>query len=369
MSLDSFFLAGFECSTHRRPDGVRLDLIASTHHDELALDDYLACARLGIRTVRDGLRWHLIERQPGRYDWSSWLPMLEAAEEAGVQVIWDLWHYGAPDFFDLHSPDLAQAFAAFASEAVRLHRAVTGRPALVCPMNEISYFTWAVNSGYFPRARPYERGWFKRHLIGAAIAGVRAIQATDPAVRFIWAEPLIHIAPAGSTPEELEQAEMLRLGQFEACAMLMGLAAPELGGSPDTIDLLGVNFYPDNQWIDGGSTIPLGHFRYRPLSDMLAETFERFGKPILITETGAEGSARVPWLHYVCHEVQEALARTVPVAGVCLYPITSFPGWDNLRDTDVGLFGPLGGDGRRATYAPLADELHRQQRIFERSRS
>jgi hypothetical protein len=35
--------------------------------------------RHGLLTVRDGLRWHLIEREPGRYDWSSWLPMLEAA--------------------------------------------------------------------------------------------------------------------------------------------------------------------------------------------------------------------------------------------------------------------------------------------------
>lgn len=39
--LRSFFLGGFECSTHRRADGERLDLIASSGHDRLALEDYL----------------------------------------------------------------------------------------------------------------------------------------------------------------------------------------------------------------------------------------------------------------------------------------------------------------------------------------
>lgn len=42
----------------------------------------------GIGTVRDALRWHLIKAEPGRYDWSSLLPMLHGARQAGVQVIW-----------------------------------------------------------------------------------------------------------------------------------------------------------------------------------------------------------------------------------------------------------------------------------------
>ena len=64
--FDSFFMAGFECSTHRRRDGRRLDLIAATGHDRFvgpglsARMPGTACA-----TVRDGLRWHLIETAPG----------------------------------------------------------------------------------------------------------------------------------------------------------------------------------------------------------------------------------------------------------------------------------------------------------------
>ena len=58
----SFFQAGFECSSHRRRDGVRLDLIRATGHDKHVLQDYRQCRQLGFQTLRDGLRWHLIEK-------------------------------------------------------------------------------------------------------------------------------------------------------------------------------------------------------------------------------------------------------------------------------------------------------------------
>ncbi|HVM37979.1 MAG TPA: hypothetical protein VM265_06305 [Sphingomicrobium sp.] len=362
--FSSFFMAGFECSTQRRGDGVRLDLVRSTGHQGCVLEDYRACARLGLTTVRDGLRWHLIEERAGHFDWSSWEPMLEAAAEAGVEVIWDICHYGYPDHLELGSDGFAAAYARFAAAAVRRHRAVTGRPALVCPINEISFFTWAVNTGYFSRLDHNEPGWLKRRLVTVALAGVAAMKDADPQCRFFWAEPLIHIGARSSEPEDIARAESLRLGQFEACDMLLGLAAPELGGGSHAADCIGVNFYPDNQWVSGGSTIPMGHHDYRPLADMLLEAHERFGKPLFVAETGAERSARPAWFHYVCSEVREAQRRGVPIEGICIYPVTSFPGWDDSRHAEVGLFSTPHSDGTRRIDEPLAAELKRQQALF-----
>lgn len=101
----SFWIGGFECSTHRLPRrkslgrfaGQRLDLINSTRHDRFAFEDYSRLQQAGMRTVRDGVRWHLIETAPFRYDFSSLLPMLRAARETETQIIWDLLHYGWPD--------------------------------------------------------------------------------------------------------------------------------------------------------------------------------------------------------------------------------------------------------------------------------
>ena len=75
-------MGGFECSSHRLKSGRRLDLIGSTKHDHLSLPDYRRLADFGIRTVRDGIRWHLIEQRPNQYDFSSVLPMIRAAREA-----------------------------------------------------------------------------------------------------------------------------------------------------------------------------------------------------------------------------------------------------------------------------------------------
>lgn len=362
--FNSFFMAGFECSSHRRKDGVRLDLIRATAHDKAVLRDYQRCAGLGLRTIRDGLRWHLIETAPGVYDWSSWVPMLEAAREAEVQVIWDIFHYGSPDFIDQKSPEFIDAYARFAAEAVRIHGQVLGKAPLVCPANEMSFLTWAVETGYFPPEDVQKGGWFKRQLVRAAVAGARAMRGADPGCRFIWAEPLIHVAPRDHSEPEMKQANDYRLAQYEAYDLLMGRLEPELGGSPDLVDAIGLNFYPHNQWYFNGPTVPMGHHEYRALADMLVEVGERFGKPIFIAETGAEGSGRPAWLHYVCDEVREAIRRGVTVKGICLYPVTAYPGWDNSRHAQVGLFSTRHADGERRLYTPLAEELERQRRIF-----
>jgi beta-glucosidase/6-phospho-beta-glucosidase/beta-galactosidase len=362
--FDSFFMAGFECSSHRRKDGVRLDLIRATAHDRHALGDYSACAALDLRTIRDGLRWHLIETAPGVYDWSSWLPMVEAARAAGVRVIWDVFHYGSPDFIDQRSPDFIQAYARFAAAAVRELRAATGEPAMVCPINEISFFTWAVETGYFPPEGTKGGGWFKRQLVRAALAGVQAMREADPDTRFLWAEPLIHVAPRDHSRAEKKRANDYRVAQFEAYDLLTGRMEPELGGRPDVIDAIGLNFYPHNQWYYHGPTIPMGHHEYRPLADMLQEAGERYGKPIFIAETGAEGTGRPAWLHYVCDEVRAAMARGVAVEGICLYPVTAYPGWDNSRHAEVGLFSTPLADGERRIFQPLVDEMERQRLLF-----
>ena len=360
----SFFGAGFECSSHRRRDGVRLDLIRATGHDRHVSGDYRLCKELGFDTVRDGLRWHLIETSPGRYDWSSWMPALEAAESVGLQVVWDLFHYGSPDHVDQAAEDFPERFTDFAIAALEVQQSVSSRPPLACPLNEISFLAWAVEVGYFPRVGPDEIGWFKRQLVRTAIASAKAIRQRWPEATLMWAEPLVHIAPRSRARAEVKAAEAARQGQFEAYDWILGKAAPELGGNPSLADVVGVNFYPHNQWYKDGPTIPMGHHEYRPLADMLVEAAGRYGKPIFISETGAEGSARPSWLHYVCGEAREAIDRGAQVEGICWYPITAYPGWDNSRHAEAGLLSTVTADGSRHVDQRLYGELQAQRRLF-----
>ena len=360
----SFFQAGFECSSHRRRDGVRLDLIRATGHDKHVLQDYRQCRQLGFQTLRDGLRWHLIEKSPGQYDWSSWLPALEAAEEAGVEVIWDLFHYGSPDCVDQAAPDFPDRFTEFALAAIELRQSVTKRPALICPLNEINFLSWAIDDGYFPQVGPEQRGWFKRQLVRAAITSAKAIKQRWPRATIVWAEPLIHIAPHDRRRQTVRAAKQNLQGMYEAYDWILGLAEPDLGGDPSLADVIGLNFYPHNQWYFEGPTVPMGHHEYRPLADMLVEMAERYGKPIFLSETGAEGSAKPSWLHYVCSEVRDAMDRGADVRGICWYPITAYPGWDNSRHAETGLLSTVVADGTRHVDEKLLAEFEVQREQF-----
>ena len=51
-----------------------------------------------------------------------------------------------------------------------------------------------------------------------------------------------------------------------------------------------------------------GNLAFGP-ARMLLEVAERYGKPIFLSETGAEGTAKPSWLHYVCSEVRSAMRR------------------------------------------------------------
>jgi hypothetical protein len=361
----SFFLGGFECSSHRRFDGQRLDLLAATGHERLVVEDYRLLSHHGIAAARDGIRWHLIETAPRHYDWSSVLPMLRAARANGTQIIWDLCHYGWPDDLDIWSPDFVDRFARFATAAAQLVRDETDGDAFYCPINEISYWAWA--GGEVGRFNPccHQRGPdLKRQLVRATIAAIDGIRTVDRRARFITAEPLINVEGGLGDEHHIRGAETYRLSQFEVLEMLAGRLEPELGGAAEFIDIVGVNYYPDNQWYHAGPTIPLGHHAYRPLHDMLVEVHRRYGRPVLIAETGAEGSGRPSWLHYVCAEVREAMEAGVPMEGICLYPIIDYPGWDNERICHVGLLSAVDDHGRRSVCAPLARELSRQQELF-----
>lgn len=360
--LDSFFLGGFECSTQRRHDGRRLDLIAATQHDQLAAVDYRSLAQHGIHSVRDGVRWHLIETSPGQYDWSSFLPMLRAARDSQTQVIWDLCHYGWPDDIDIWYPEFVERFARFAAATARVMRDEGITAPLFCPVNEISYWAWA--GGTTARFNPSAHGRgdeLKFQLVRATIAAIDSIREVLPEARFVQVDPVIHIVSRATRQRDRDNVEGARLAQYHAWDLIAGFEHPGLGGKPEYLDIIGVNYYSDNQWYANGETIGLDDPNYRPFQDILAETHQRYGKPLMVAETGAEGALRAPWLRYVSEQVGEALRRDIPVEGICLYPVTDYPGWTNERHCETGLLGYPNDQGIRPLYAPLARELADQQ--------
>ena len=358
--FQSFIQGGFECSTHRLRSGKRLDVIAATGHDSHAAQDYAQLGSLGLRTVRDGLRWHLIEPSPNRYDFTSFLPMLQAADATQTQVIWDLMHYGWPDDIDIWTPAFVDRFAGFARAAAQTVKDHSAAVPFWCPVNEISFFAWGGGDAQYLNPFAAGRGYeLKVQLARASIAAMHALREVDPRARFVHCEPLISIHHDPATNRPRWEAEGWHQAQFQAFDLLSGRAWPQLGGNPAFLDVVGVNYYSNNQWVDGGPPIDIGHPLYRPLSDLLFETYARYGRPMLIAETGAEGLRRAEWFTYVASETARARRRGVEVEGICLYPIANHPGWDNDRLCPNGLLAHLPQDGQREVHGPLATAIAR----------
>ncbi len=157
--FDSFWMGGFESACQINTRGARLDMLAATQHDRFVREDYARVRSIGMRTVRDGVRWPCVETRPGEYDWSTFLPMLHAARDAGVQVLWNLLHYGWPPDIDVMSDEFVQRFVRYCRAAAQLVKDETEQAPVYVPVNGISFHSWAVGHRGIIQTVMLGKGW------------------------------------------------------------------------------------------------------------------------------------------------------------------------------------------------------------------
>ena len=333
--FSSFWMGGFESACHVNRANVRLDMMAATQHDRFVEEDYARLRQVNITAARDTIRWHLVERTPGHYDFSSFLPMLDAARRQRMQITWDLCHYGWPDDVDLLKPAFIDRFARFCGAVARVVRDCSDDVPMYTPMNEISFLAWAAGEvGWFRPHLRHRGGDVKRQLIRATVAAIEAIRDVDSRARMFTVEPLIHVVPPKGKADIGGVAAAYRASQFEAWDMLAGNVEPALGGHPRYLDVIGVNFYHDNQWEHPGGRKIAWHIhprdsRWVPFHRLLADAYERYRRPICIAETSHVGVGRAEWLREMTDELCLAIDRGVPLEGVCLYPIIDRFEWED----------------------------------------
>lgn len=358
----SFFQGSFACSTACRGEGKRVDLVINSGHDTLLDKDYALLATHQLLTARDSARWYLIEQKPGEYDWSTFLSMLHAAENNGLEVIWELAHFGWPAQLDIWQPAFVDRFAHFARALAKLMRDEGYSAPFFTPMNQISFWSWAgaevalFNPGVTARGRE-----LKLQLVRASVAAMHAIREELPGARFVLTDPLVHIAALDMMKEHLAEASRQHEAQYEAWDMIGGRLHPELGGNDSLLDIIGLNYYPDNQWYTNGDPLDEQQAEYRPLASLLLEVWQRYQRPMLIAETGAEGAMRAPWLGRVVEQVNQARAQGADIQGISIFPAVDYPSWADDRRSPGGLFGLADANGNRTINEPYALEIRSQQ--------
>lgn len=376
----SFWQAGYECADLVNNRGERVDLLAMTGHDRQPAAHYAALAPFGIKTVREGIRWAHVERRPGQYRWTEVRQRLTAAREQGIQQVWDICHFGYPaDLSPLH-PQFERRFVAVCEAFARLYHDHTDEPLLVTPINEMSFISWL--GGEVAGTTPFaaRQGFeVKRRLAGAYIAGAAAIRAVAPSTRLLSTEPLINIVPppdaGGAADHLLAEVRAHHEAQFQAWDLLSGRMCPELGGQPDVLDLVGVNFYYDNQWVHQQGRLRWEDSprdpRWTPLHQLMQHIWDRYQRPLVLAETSHPGVDRPHWIRETAAECCRALAEGIPLLGICLYPILDRPDWDDLSTWHrAGLWDarlPLPPDGAPPVmelYEPYAEALRAAQRLL-----
>lgn len=362
----SFFQGSFACSTACRSEGKRLDMVVSSGHDMLLEKDYAALAEQHLHTARDGARWHLIEKTSGIYDWTSFLPMIQAARHHDMQIIWELMHFGYPDHLNIWKPAFVSHFERFARAMATLMKDQGITQPFFTPVNQISFWAWAGAEVAWFNPHVSGRGKeLKRQLVRASLAAIHAIRDVFPDARFVLTDPLVQIASDPANPDSKPYADAQHQAQFEAWDMLAGHIDSELGGSEACLDILGLNYYPDNHWFFPGEAMPQAHPLRQPLHHLLAQYWQRYQRPLLLAETGAEGEARAPWLQHICEEVSLALEQGIAIEGISLYPIVEYPAWADDRRSPGALFGLGDPNGNRTLHEALALVLRSEQIKFQ----
>lgn len=338
----SFFFAGFECATGFNAQGEWIDQVAATQHDLHAREDYELLRGAGLRAAREGVRWPLVDRN-GHYDFSTVRPFVEAAREAEVEVVWDLFHYGYPEGVDLFSEAFPRRFADYCYAVARYMASRTDGTCYFTPVNEPSYFAWAAGEAAvfapYQKQRSYE---LKLQLCRAAIAGINAIWAACPDARIINADPFCRVAVPRDRPDLADAAHYFNhRAVFECWDMLAGRLHPELGGSRRHLDIPGINYYWTNQWELGKDGIPLDPEDERcwSIRQIVRCVWERYGGDLLITETAHKDELRPHWMRELAEECEAVLEAGIPLRGACLYPILGMPEWHAQHEwTRMGLW-------------------------------
>ncbi|MGU3411133.1 family 1 glycosylhydrolase [Microbacterium sp. M1A1_1b] len=380
-----------------------LDEHELTGHDLAWRDDLDTVAALGATALRYGVDWPRVHVAPGVFDWAVLDERLAYAASLGITVIADLVHYGTPTWLEdsFADPGYPAAVASFAGAFAGRYAGVVDH---VTPLNEpITTASFAGLRGVWPPALTGWRGW-TRVVLGIA-AGlqhtVAAVRSANPdavivhveASSLVTASPAVTASPSASSSASsasppssalVTEAALLEGLGFLPTDLVLGRVDPthafhdwllshgasaaalaELVDGAVTIDLLGVNYYPDlsPRRLEHGPDGIVQHAYDRWTEGLVASLTRfdtRYGLPMVVTETSIEGddTVRSAWVRDSVAAVRSLVDAGVDVRGWTWWPVFDFVDWSyasggrNVEEFAVApdVVAERAGSGRKTPY-------------------
>ncbi|MDP9496851.1 MAG: beta-galactosidase [Actinomycetota bacterium] len=369
------FVGAFE-TTYLPGHGV--DVAETTGHDRrwrTDLDDVLDA---GVTTLRYPLRWHRLETEPGRFDWSEADAVLEHLRERGAHVVLDLVHHTSyPDWLDDGFRDrrFGPAFERYAEAVARRYPWLRAYTLFNEPFATLFL---AGSEALWP---PYDRGTdgfvrLLRSVLPALSAASQCWSELLPDAEHVWVDTCEHhvgtpgdpAAYAATANDRRHVVLDLALGHEldpdrpYLRELLAAGGEPLLDLAPVRVDRLGLDYYCHSEWFydEQGSHSPSP----RPLGfAAIAQQYgDRYGLPMLLSETNLRGlpSDRASWLRYMLEQYELARSRGVDLDGFCWFPYVDSCDWDSLLARPAGRADPVGvvslapdGSRRSTTFTPI----------------
>ena len=340
----------------------RIDQLAMSHHLDHQSADLKSIAGLHVNHVRYGMPWRLAETSPGIYDWSLWDRALDACEEAGLEPIIDLLHFGLPDYCKgLADPDWMRRFVDYTAAFVARYN----RPLLFTGINEPAFH--AITAGYLGiwNDQLQSEQDYVRILANLTLANLEALNLIRQDREAWWVGAETYNIPVAVTPDAEELAERQRALAWLVWDWHLGVepthfASELLEVVPDTMLerigelairdrlLAGHDLYPGNFQFIGGDERELSIDARLALYEADARRwYDRYEVPFWISETSNFGlpvEAQIEWLDKLVACLVRLRSDGIPANGLCWYSRGDQYDWATLlaepsgQVTEVGLF-------------------------------
>lgn len=392
-----------------RPGERPIDEYELTDHYRQYAADLGLAVDVGAELLRWGVPWYRVAPEPGVWDWSWVDGVMQRFRETGLRPVVDLLHYGTPLWLDgqFAHPDYPAHVTEYAARfAARYGDVATD----YTPVNEpVIHALFSGEYGYWP---PYLTGAEGSARIASALA--KGFVSTQHAITrelgdaatFVHVDAGIRYVGDVDAPEHRDTVARLRAQTFLVEDLVTGgvddahplVGRLRSGGVTDADldwfrqhavrpDVMGVNYYPlhSTEVFEAGVHHGGGFADPRPyedtgvegLRDVLTTYAERYGAPVMLTETCVTGSVeeRIGWLDASVTAVRGLRDEGVPVVGYTWWPLFDMYEW-TWRHTDaprqehlltMGLFdlvedGAGGLDRRRNPVADAFAAHTRQER-------
>lgn len=379
--------AGIECSFLPHLD---VDQFRWTQHDRFWREDFrLAREELGVSHLRYAFPWHVLEPQPGVFDWSYADQRIEELDRLGIQLMLDVMHFGTPTWLKqaVGDPLFPESLERFAEALVTRYGQSLD---IICPCNEP--LVLALFSGDFGFWPPHSRKWrgympVLSRIVQATVRAMRAIRRAKPQATILHVDASENYKTRN--PELEVEVRRRNLRRFIVMDLMTGqvdqhhplynwlvsygmseLDLEWFRQNPQTPDLMGLDYYPHSDWqLDkvGDSVRQRRAESPAGLYGIAQAYWKRYGIPMMVTETSVEGQTlnREIWLQTLVDETRALREEGVPLLGLMWWPLIDSLDWDGAMTHRIGKIHGVGlfhlqrqADGTLARQAsPLVAQL------------